>query len=113
MLPDYSNAKPNPKIRRYRVTMLMRFDEREGHLSVDVRSGRASLAPWQAYANYLLTGGSVFYAYCADGFKLSHVTGTPEAQPDGTSMDNAATMFPDSDATEKLRNLRLSYSCRR
>jgi hypothetical protein len=77
-LPDFSNAKPDSAIREYRVEMYL-----NGSLPIHFRVSQAGkdLRPWQAYANYLLTGGFLLYGSCADGFIVDKVFGASEANP--------------------------------
>jgi len=110
-LPDYSRAKPSPSIDHYRVSMRIDYAARGGHISVEARSGRRGLKPWQAYASYWLTGGYAFYANCAKGFEVTKFTGTPEAKP--WAIDNQIAMDPESAAEKHVTNIRLDYSCRR
>ena len=76
--PDFSNVKPDSAIREYRVEMHLN-GSRPIHFRVS-QAGKA-LRPWQAYASYLLTGGYLLYGWCADGFIVDKVFGTPEANP--------------------------------
>jgi len=109
--PDYSNSKPAPSIRSYRVSMRIDYAARGGHIAITAESNGHALAPWQAYARYSLTGGYVFYAYCADGFDLTHFLGTRAAKP--WLIDNEIAMDPESAASEHATQLRLDYTCRR
>ncbi len=81
------------------------------HIVVSARSGSKSLVPWQAYANYFLTGEFGLYARCADDFDLTHFQGTPAAKPWLT--DNSIAMDPETAAAEHVTHLRLDYTCRR
>ncbi len=108
-LPDYSKAKPSPSVRSYRVSM--RIDYLGDRITITARSGDRILTPWQAYASYMLTGGYVFYANCADGFALTHFTGTPETKP--WLDDNKIDMDPETAAEKHITHLRLDYTCRR
>jgi hypothetical protein len=76
--PDFSNVKPDSAIREYRVEMHV-----NGSYPIHFRvsQARKALRPWQAYARYLLTGGFLLYGFCADGFVVGKVFGTPEANP--------------------------------
>jgi len=107
--PDYSKVKPDPSIHNYRVST--RIDYLGDHIAITARSGDRLLTPWQAYASYMLTGGFVFYAYCADDFDLRHFTGTPETKP--WLVDNYIAMDPETAATKHVTRLRLDYTCRR
>ncbi len=111
--PDFSKLKPSSAIRRYRVTFHIRYEPGDHPVSaVITNSNGQALRPWQEYASYTLTGGFVFYANCAKGFRLSHVTGTPQAHP-GRPDENMAGMDPESAGMKHVTNLRLSFSCRR
>ncbi len=61
----------------------MRFDYVPGDhpISFRVSSGGKELQPWQAYASYSLTGLSVLYGHCSEGFAVDKVFGTHEAKP--------------------------------
>ena len=110
-LPDYSKAKPTPAVRSYRVSMQIDYQARGGHIVVTAQSGGRTLTPWQAYASYWFTGGYVFYALCADGFDLTHFTGTPETKP--WLDDNKIDMDPETAAMKHVTQLHLDYTCRR
>jgi hypothetical protein len=110
-LPDYSHAKPATDVRSYQVTMHLDYAARGGHIDVQVRSGRRALQPWQAYASYWLTGGYVFYGNCADNFNLSSLNATSQAHPSQT--DNQAEMDPESAAAAGVKQLNMSFSCRK
>lgn len=79
-IPTYWHAKPARGVRRYHVAMLVDY-KGPGDVRAMIRSGNRTLVPWQAYANYWLTGEFAFYAHCAEGFALSGMRGTPEAKP--------------------------------
>ena len=110
-LADYSKARPDRSIRSYRVSMRLDYRARGGSIVINAQSGNRLLSPWQAYASYWLTGGYVLYAYCADGFDLTHFAGTPEAKP--WLIDNYITMDPEGAAQKHVTQLRLDYTCRR
>lgn len=110
-LPDYSKAKPNRTIRNYRVSMRFDYSARGGHININARSGDRNLSPWQAYADYWLTGGYALYAHCATGFDIGSFKGTPEAKP--WLIDNEIAMDPESAAEEHIRWITLDYTCRR
>lgn len=110
-LPDYSKTKADSSIRKYRVRMRMDYSARGGKIEVMVRSGDKSLTPWQAYASYWLTGGYVFYGNCAENFAMSHVRGTPEANP--RMVDNQASLDPESAAAKHIRWVTLEFTCRK
>jgi hypothetical protein len=108
-LPDYSKAKPNPSIRSYRVAI--RIDYLGDHITITARNGDRILTPWQAYASYQLTGEFGLYAFCADGFDLTHFAGTPEAKP--WLIDTYLAMDPEGAAQKHVTHLRLDYTCHR
>jgi hypothetical protein len=91
--------------------MRINYQARGGHIVVTAESDGRILTPWQAYASYWLTGGYVFYAYCADGFDLTHFVGTPETKP--WLVDNYIAMDPEGAAQKHVTRLRLDYTCRR
>jgi len=109
--PDYSKARPSPSIHSYRVYMRIDYATRGGHIVIAAQSGNKPLTPWQTYARYTLTGGYVFYAYCADGFEITHFTGTPAAKP--WLIDKEIAMDPETAASRHINHLRLDYVCRR
>lgn len=80
-VPTYWNAKPQRGIRRYRVAMSIHY-RGDGGVTARVTSAGRELRPWQAYASYMLTGGYVFYGYCAKGYSMTRMQGPPVAKPD-------------------------------
>jgi hypothetical protein len=77
--PDFSNVKPGSEIREYRVEMHVN-GSRPIHFRVSQAGKR--LQPWQVYASYLPIGGDfLVYGWCAEGFIVDTVFGTPEANP--------------------------------
>ena len=116
-LPDPPKAKPDRRVRAYRVTML--FDNRPGDHPVRfiVADARGALRPWQAYAGYLLTGGFVLYGQCGEGFMVDRVWGPREARPshfgEPRSADDMAAFDPEGAAQAGKSVLRLGYSCAR
>jgi hypothetical protein len=117
LFPDYSKAKPDKAIRAYRVDMLVNYEPGDHPVAFFVTSAGKQLRPWQAYANYWLTGGFVLYGHCAEGFVVDKVFGTPEAHPghfdDPRSPGDMATFDPESAAAAGKRDLRLGYTCLR
>jgi hypothetical protein len=79
--PDYSKLKPSPSLRIYRVSMWFDYTKPDSPLHATITDGVHAIQPWQPYASYMLTGGFVFYGYCADDFDLVSFSGTPEANP--------------------------------
>jgi hypothetical protein len=108
--PDYSKLTPAPSIRSYRVTMLIYY-EPQGPVKVTVRSGKRALEPWQAYASYWLNGGFGLYGRCAEGFRLNHMKGTPQAKP--WILDDQVLIDPESAAEQKIRTVSVAFTCRR
>jgi hypothetical protein len=112
---DHSHDRPNPHVRSYTVEMHFNYTRGDHPILFDVRSGRVRLWPWQAYANYDLTGGYVLYGHCGRGFVVDRVFGTPAAHPthsdDPTSPDDMATYDPETAAQAGVTRLNLGYTC--
>jgi len=108
--PDYSNAKPDKAIRRYRVVMYIDYEPGEHPVVFRVTSADKELRPWQAYASYDLTGGFVLYGECGEGFVVDKVFGTPQASPSSFE-DNKATFDPEGAAAAGQKKLHLGYTC--
>jgi len=73
------------------------------------------LRPWQAYADYRLTGSFVLYGTCGKGFAAEKVFGSGAAKPShfgepGESDDKAA-FDPETAAASGKTDLRLGYTC--
>src|SRR5215472_8806596 len=79
--PDYSKAKPDKSVRKYRVEMHLDHVPGDHPITFRVLYAGKELQPWQAYASYMLTGGFVLYGYCGKGFIVDEVFGTPETNP--------------------------------
>ena len=112
---DYSKAKLDKSIRRYRVEMHVDYEPGDHPITFRVSSAGKELRPWQAYASYMLTGGLVLYGYCGKGFAVDKVLGTPEASPShfterGDSHD-AAVFDPEGAAESGKKDLNLGYTC--
>jgi len=107
-LPDYSDAKPDHAVRRYRVDMHVNYKPGDHPIIFRVSSAGKELQPWQAYASYSLTGGYVLYGYCADGFVVDKVFGTPQAKP---TLIDTASFDPESAALSGKTDLQLGYNC--
>jgi hypothetical protein len=107
-IPDYLKAKPDKSIRSYRVEMMVDYEPGDHPIQFRVTSGGKELHPWQAYANYSLTGGFVLWGECADGFAVDKAFGTPEAKPQ--VIDNAL-FDPESAAAAGKKKLHLGYTC--
>jgi hypothetical protein len=114
-LPDYSKAKPGRSVRHYRVDMHVTYGHGNHPVIFRVSSGGKELRPWQAYARYEMTGDFVLYGYCADGFVLNKVFGTPQAHPshfdEETPSDDWAAFDPESAAASGKKDLHLGYTC--
>jgi hypothetical protein len=114
-LPDYSHAKPDPAIRKYRVEMNVDYGPGDHPIVFRVTSGSKELQPWQAYASYDLTGGFVLYGNCGDGFMVDKVFGTPEAHPshftEALDPSDRAAFDPESAAASGKTDLHLGYTC--
>ena len=82
-----------------------------------VSSGGQELRPWQAYADYMLTGGFVLYGLCGKGFVIDRVFGTPAARSghadDPLTPEDMATFDPESAAQAGEWDLHLGYTCLR
>ena len=113
--PDYSKAKPDKAIRKYRVDMQVDYEPGDRPIVFRVSSGGKELRPWQAYASYELTGGFVLYGHCGEGFVIDQVFGTPQAGP--SHFDNPRTIAdmaafdPESAAASGIKELHLGYTC--
>ena len=113
--PDYSKAKPDQTVREYRVDMHVDYGSGDRPILISVSSAGRELRPWQAYADYILTGGSVLYGFCAKGFGVGQVFGTPQANPSHShaprTSDDMAMFDPESGAAAGKKDLRLGYTC--
>jgi hypothetical protein len=112
--PDYSRAKPNKAIRKYRVEMDI-SDDADRTFVFHVSSDGKGLTPWQAYASYQLTGGFVLYGNCGEGFAVDRVFGTPEARPshftESREPSDSAMFFPEYSREGSVHPLHLGYTC--
>lgn len=115
LFPDYSKAKPEQSIREYRVEMHVNYSPGDHPIDFRVSSAGRALAPWQAYASYMLTGGFVLYGQCGKGFAVDEVFGTPEADPSHfvePHMPGDMAMFdPESAAAAGKKDLHLGFTC--
>lgn len=115
--PDFSGVKPDQAIRTYRVDMYLNYGTEDHPIIFSVSSAGKELKPWQAYANYWLTGGFVLYGLCGNGFVVDKVFGPPQTNPShftraGDSGDRA--MYdPENAAAKGLTRLHLAYTCMR
>jgi hypothetical protein len=110
-LPDYSKSKPDRSVRSYRVRTKLDYTARGGHIFIIAQSGKRLLSPWQTYASYWLTGGYAFYGYCAEGFDMTQLRGTPEAKP--WMVDNYAAMDPEGAVEKHIRWVTMEFTCRK
>ncbi len=114
-LPDYSAAKPERTVLKYRVEMRVNYQPGDHPVVFRVSGGGRDLEPWQAYASYILTGGYVLYGLCGDGFVIDKVFGTPEAKPshfeEPRTSDDMAAFDPESAAAAGKKDLNLGYTC--
>jgi hypothetical protein len=115
LLPDYSKAKPNKSVQRYRVEMHVDYRPGDHPIIFRVTSAGRQLQPWQAYANYTLTGGFVLYGHCGDGFVVEKVFGSPQANPshftEPLDPSDMAAFDPENAAASGLTDLHLGYTC--
>jgi hypothetical protein len=113
--PDYSQAKPDPSVRAYRVDMHLVYEPGDHPIRFRVSSQGKELRPWQAYAGYMLTGGFALYGYCGEGFAIGDVFGTQQAHParigDAGDPDTQALFDPENAAAAGTKDLRLGYTC--
>lgn len=108
VFPDYSDLTPIPGLQRYTVSMSFDYGH-ESPLVAHVTAHQQELKPWQAYAHYDLTGGFVFYAYCAKDFAATQFHGTPAAKP--WLVDGYVAMDPESAAAKHVTHIALQYTC--
>jgi hypothetical protein len=113
--PDYSDARPDDSIQQYRVDMSLKYVPGDDPIRFRITSSGKELHPWQAYANYDLTGLFVLYGSCGHGFVVDRVFGTPQASPSHfelarTEADRAA-FDPERAAASGKTDLHLSYTC--
>jgi len=113
--PDFTHARPDPRIRSYRVQMNLNYHPGDHPVIFHVTSGGRALTPWQAYASYNLTGGFVLYGHCGKGFVVNAVTGNSEAHPshfdEPRSRADMAAYDPEGAAARGIKDLKLSYTC--
>lgn len=115
LFPDYSKETPDKAVREYRVDMRLDYRPGDHPLRFRVSSQGKDLAPWQAYASYMLTGGDVLYGYCGKGFEVDNVFGPPKAWPShfmqrGDPFD-AAAFDAETAAAAGKKYLELAYTC--
>jgi hypothetical protein len=113
--PEEPKAKPDKRIRAYRVDMHVNYAPGDHPVVFRISSAGKELHPWQVYASYILTGGFVLYGMCGDGFAVDKVFGTAQADPShfdepGNPSDRA--MFePEGAAAVGVTDQHLSYTC--
>ena len=109
-LPDYSGARPDKTVRAYRVDMHVNYEPGDHPIVFRITNAGKELRPWQAYANYLLTGGFVLYGLCGDGFVVDKVFGTSAAYPD--RLGDMAMFDPElRRCGRKKRTYNFGYTC--
>jgi len=106
--PDPSHAIPDPRIRSYHVTYAVSH-RGEGSIHPTVTQGGRQLKPWEAYTHSWLTGSFVLYGYCANSYEISHISGSPEANPD-RFYEMAAI---DADPEKKVEPILMTFTCTR
>jgi len=115
--PDYSQAKPDKRVRAYRVEMDIDYSPGDHPILFHVSSSGKDLQPWEAYASYSLTGSFVLYGECGEGFRVDKVYGTPQANPghftEKGEPDDMAAFDPENAAAAGKKKLRLGYTCMR
>ena len=115
--PDYSRANPDKTIRAFRVEMQIDYEPGDHPVVFRVTSAGRELHPWQAYANYWLTGGFVLYGECAKGFVVDRVFGNPQANPahfdEPRTPSDMAAFDPESAAASGQKKLDFGYTCLR
>jgi hypothetical protein len=109
--PEYSKMSPARSVRKYQVSMWFHYGPFADPVHAKIAMAKQVLSPWQIYAHYYLTGGFSFYGYCADGFTMSHMAGTPEANP--WMVDNYLAMNPETAAAKHVSHIKVSFTCTR
>ncbi|HEV2194293.1 MAG TPA: hypothetical protein VGR55_01860 [Candidatus Acidoferrum sp.] len=111
--PDLSTVPIPTTVRIFRASIVVDY-RGKGHVGVEVwknRGKRLLLKPWQAYVNYILTGGrDVIWFGCQKDFRIANVTQTPKS-PGGIfadAPDLTGAALQDLDATNTI-----SFSCQR
>lgn len=114
-LPDYSGARPDKSIQAYRVEMHVDYRPGDHPIIFHVWNGARELLPWQAYADYWLTGGYVLYGHCGKGFIVDEVSGPQETSPmhfdSRGAPDDMAEFNPENAARSGKQDLQLGYTC--
>jgi hypothetical protein len=112
--PDYSGANPDGTVRGYRVDMHVIYPG-DYPVTFHVSSDGKELRPWQAYVDYLLTGGFVLFGRCAKGFVVDEVFGTPSANPghflDPRTPEDMADFDPFGSWQAGHSDMHLGYTC--
>jgi hypothetical protein len=106
--PDFSGLKPDQSVHQYRVEMHVNGSR---PIVFTVSEAGHSLRPWQLYASYFLTGGSVLYGKCGEGFVVDKIFGAPEAilghSEEAHSSNDRATFDLESGKSD----VRLGFTC--
>jgi len=114
-IPGFSNAIPDASIQEYRVDMQVHYGDGDHPIIFRITSKEKELHPWQAYADYHMTGSFILYGRCGKGFVIDTVFGTPEANPshldDPRTIHDRAAFDPESAAASGKLDLQLGYTC--
>jgi len=108
-LPDYSGAQPDKTVHKYHVDMYVDAAPGDRPIRFRVTSENQELYPWQAYANYLLTGSSVLHGFCGKDFTIDQVFGPPQAKP--WNLDGQAAFDLENAAAHGKTKMHLGYTC--
>jgi hypothetical protein len=110
--PDFSGVKPDKPVHEYRVEMHVNGSR---PIVFTVSQAARSLRPWQVYASYLLTGGSILYGMCGEGFVVDKIFGAPpEANLghfDEAQRSNDMATFDLEAAAFGKKDLHLGFTC--
>jgi hypothetical protein len=115
VFPDEPKTKPDHTVRKFRVDMYVDDGAGDHPIRMHVSSEGKELQPRQAYASYWLTGGFVLYGYCAEGFVVDKVFGTPQANPshfnEPRTPADAAMFDPEGVTGSGKKQMHLVYTC--
>lgn len=115
--PPRARQKLDPALESYSVSMLLHTGDPDRPIEFVVTHGGVALTPWQEYANYWLTGGSILYGQCAEGYYVDTVLGPSEAHPTHSTERMAdgdtASFDPESAAAAGKKELELGFTCKR
>jgi len=113
--PAKPRVNPDPSVHHYSVHMHVNYKPGDHPVIFHIFARGKELHPWQAYADYWLTGDYVLYGDCHKGYFVDKVFGTREANPshfDEVGADYDEAMFdPESAADSGKTDLDLGYSC--